>query len=424
MNLQEKGWFQKYLLFRNKINISKDSEIPALTESNKDFSLYRSIQPTGLMYGHPVLPSYIKDDKLKKLAVDERMKIVFIESLLQFADYGMTAIKKSDYPDFSREFASSLTDYYLALYPELEGKATTFWGRKKEKEIIAEEILDKRLYIKGSMLENLWVSFFHNSLLFLDVFYFRKWMEDKEKIATIDQLRKEKEALRFMLLQVIAAASYADNEIERRERKLFNLFLKSADLDSKTIKKAKKLIDERLTVDDITLPELDSWIIKKYILELAILTVWADQEVADDEKEFIQQLSKRLGFSQEEMDASMVAIESFVLTNWNDIQFFLKNKDYKIVGTLLVKRISKIAGINKDRIVTEIRESKELMDLMTASVSRELTVEEKEKVRVQLIDILKLLPTFMIIALPGTFLTLPILFSVLPKSVLPSAFQE
>ena len=115
MNLREKGWFQKYLLFRNKINISKDSEIPALTESNKDFSLYRSIQPTGLMYGHPVLPSYIKDDKLKKLAVDERMKIVFIESLLQFADYGMADIQKSDYSDFSRELASSFTDYYMAI---------------------------------------------------------------------------------------------------------------------------------------------------------------------------------------------------------------------------------------------------------------------------------------------------------------------
>ena len=423
MNLQEKGWFQNYLLFRNKINITKDSEISALT-SNKDFLLYRSIQPTGLMYGHPVLTSFIKDDKLKKLAVDERMKVVLIESLLQFADYDITDIRISDNPDFSNEFASSLIDYYLALYPELEGKATTFWGRKKEKEIVAEEILDKRLYVKGSMLGNLWVSFFHNSLLFLDVLYFRKWMEEKEKIGTIDQLRKEKEALRYSLLQVIAAASYADSEIEHRERKLFNLFLKSADLDQETSKKAKKLIDERLTVDDITLPEVDSWIIRKYILELAILTIWADQEVVDEEKEFIQQLGRKLGFLQEEMDASMVAIESFVLTNWNEIQFFLKNKDYKIVGKLLVRRISKIAGINKDRIGTEIRESKELMNLMAASMSRELTVEEKEKVRVQLIDILKMLPTFAIIALPGTFLTLPILLSMLPKSVLPSAFQE
>ena len=73
---------------------------------------------------------------------------------------------------------------------------------------------------------------------------------------------------------------------------------------------------------------------------------------------------------------------------------------------------------------SEIRESKELMELLKKSAGEELTEEEQRKIRAELLDILKLLPTFVIIALPGSFLTLPLLLKILPKSTLPSSFEE
>jgi hypothetical protein len=39
-------------------------------------------------------------------------------------------------------------------------------------------------------------------------------------------------------------------------------------------------------------------------------------------------------------------------------------------------------------------------------------------------DILKTIPAFVIIALPFTFITLPTLLALLPKSAFPSSFQE
>ena len=54
----------------------------------------------------------------------------------------------------------------------------------------------------------------------------------------------------------------------------------------------------------------------------------------------------------------------------------------------------------------------------------DLNEEEQIKVRTQLIDILKMLPTFVIIALPGSFLTLPLLLKILPKDTLPTEFQN
>jgi len=54
---------------------------------------------------------------------------------------------------------------------------------------------------------------------------------------------------------------------------------------------------------------------------------------------------------------------------------------------------------------------------MRKARSNELTLEEKEQVRLELIHILKTIPTFVIVSLPQRFLTLPILLKILPKNL-------
>jgi len=423
MNLNEKGWLGNYLEFRQKV-IKPRIQQPDDHFNLTDQRLYRTIQPTGIMYGHPVIPEHIVTDKFDQLSVNERMKVVLLECFIQSNARDPGLLNDENQKDFSYELAKDLVNYYLQIFPEMETDTHTFFGKLKKKEDIAEQLLNKRLITRRSLFENIWVSYFHNSLLFIDVFFFRSWLEEKSTIKSIDTLRLGKDKIRLSLLKIIAAAAYADKQIEKEERKLFLMFLRSAHLDQATAKEAKMFIESKLTVDDLDLPAIDSWLLKKYFLELAILTVWADKVVNDDEREFIAELSTKLGFSKEETENSMIAIESFVLTNWDEMHFFLKSKDYEVVGTLLVRQLAKAASKNKDRIATEIKESKELMELMTASLSRELNAEEKEKVKEQLLDLLKMLPTFVIIALPGTFLTLPLMLKILPKSAWPSAFQN
>jgi hypothetical protein len=56
------------------------------------------------------------------------------------------------------------------------------------------------------------------------------------------------------------------------------------------------------------------------------------------------------------------------------------------------------------------------MSQLTRAKSHELSEDEKKKLRVLLIDMLKSIPTFVIISLPQRFLTLPILMQILPKN--------
>ena len=79
---------------------------------------------------------------------------------------------------------------------------------------------------------------------------------------------------------------------------------------------------------------------------------------------------------------------------------------------------------NLDRIVNEVRETRELYELLLKSRNETLTAEEKRKVRAQLFDILKTIPTLAIFALPGGSLALPILIRLLPFNLLPTSFED
>ena len=63
------------------------------------------------------------------------------------------------------------------------------------------------------------------------------------------------------------------------------------------------------------------------------------------------------------------------------------------------------------------------MKLLSQSTYRELTKDEKIKVKEQLLDICKTIPSLTIFLIPGGSLLLPILIKYIP-SLLPSAFNE
>jgi hypothetical protein len=80
---------------------------------------------------------------------------------------------------------------------------------------------------------------------------------------------------------------------------------------------------------------------------------------------------------------------------------------------------------NLDRLLQEIRETRELAELLAkAAAGGALTPADKAKIREQLIDLAKTIPALAIFAAPGGMLLLPILFKLLPFNLLPSSFTD
>ncbi len=410
----EKGWLKEYLEFRK--DILKDLNENIKQSAHPEHSLYRVIQPTGLMYGQPVNDlDYPGSDQWDE---KDRIKLLLAESLINSSLlFHEKPIKNPD--ELSQVILKSLEkigNFYNTIFPELATPTKTLFGKKKTPLELAEKILDKRIDQSEEFSKNFWTQFFHNSLFFLDIFIFGQWIHTNADRIVSDFFKYESEELRFSVVKVIACAAHANANVEYEERRLLDFFLQSTDLSPEKKKEAKKLFNEGISIEEINLPTNNSWILKKYFIEIAILTIWADKRVEDSEMQFLKKLCAHVGFSEDDLENSLMAIEGFVLEHWDQLTSLQNKQDYQQVSERFISRMNKVTSAHKNRLLKEVHESKSLMTLLSKAKSQELTDQEKLEMQEMLIAVLKSIPTFVIISLPQRFLTLPMLLKILPQN--------
>ena len=106
-----------------------------------------------------------------------------------------------------------------------------------------------------------------------------------------------------------------------------------------------------------------------------------------------------------------------------EIPYFNYSNPVKHFYDQTTQNVEVLITRNKKRLYKELSESKELMVLLAKSTHRDLDEKEKKKVKKQLLDICKTVPSLTVFMLPGGSLLLPILIKFIPK-LLPSAFNE
>lgn len=409
----EKGWLKEYLEFRQ--DLLKGRTNGKRKASHPEHSLYQIIQPTGLMYGQSV--EAIDHPDAKRWSEKERMKILLAESLISSAllFHEKQILSDEELSAVILKTLENISNFYNNIFPELATPSKTLLGRKKSPLELAEKILDKRMDFKPEDSRNFWTQFFHNSLLFLDIFIFGQWIHTNADRIVSDFFKYERDELRFSVVKIIAAAAHANSTIEFEERRLLEFFLSSSGLSAEHKKQASAIFEKGIEIELLNLPTNNSWILKKYFLEMAILTIWSDKKVEEKEQVFLKRLCEYLGFTDDDLENSMIAIEGFVLEHWEELNQLQNKQDYQQVSEQFVRRMAKITEKNKNRLIREVQERQELMELLIKARSNELNDSEKDRLKSLLISVLKTLPTLVIISLPQHFLTLPILLKILPK---------
>ena len=124
-------------------------------------------------------------------------------------------------------------------------------------------------------------------------------------------------------------------------------------------KEALKIFEEGFAIEDINLPSENSWILKRFFLEVAILTIWADKKVEQVELDFLKQFCHYLSFSDEDLENSMISIEGFMLEHWGELEYLQDKQDYQQVSEQFIKRVGKLAEKNKTRLIKKIQENEE-----------------------------------------------------------------
>ena len=103
-------------------------------------------------------------------------------------------------------------------------------------------------------------------------------------------------------LTAITLSAYSDGVIEDREKSMFNLFLASASLDEEQREIAKKQFKKGADFSDLSADIEGHWLLKRFLLSVATLTIFSNHEIIDDEVKFLKDLAKKLSISEIEME--------------------------------------------------------------------------------------------------------------------------
>ncbi len=428
-NFAGKGWLSRYISVRRDVlNVTADrQELEKLYyATSRDHSLYKNIQPTGLLYGHPVNLTNARTSLIASLADKDRMKVIlaesfFTNSLLSRFQY---IHNEKDMQEIMDDSTIGISQFYQQLYPAFQRNIKDFIIRRSDFYQMAEMVLTNRvLYARPKKYRtNFWSRFFSNSLLFLDVFYYGEWMLSEDRRSTSDRIAHAKEEMRSRILQVIGAASYSDGSLDAEERKLFDYFLRSADLLPLTKRILREQFNDGIKLEDIDF-DLSNWILKRYLLEIAILTVWSDKQVLESEKEFLSALTTKLGFTETEKENATLAIESFIIEYWDQVNY-LQGNSFALLGEKYGERISFVMEAHELQLKNDIYRNRYLVTNLEKYQNGTISEHEKHKTKILMINILKRIPSFNIISLPSNYLTLDKIISRLPASCLPKTVSH
>lgn len=363
---------------------------------------YESLRNTGFLYGHVVSFGDGIKIETKGWLEEERSKTGLLLALYRM--YCLTT-QKSD----AAEFILKATSFYHHMNPG---------GFNLLKKILPggtsssnlEELISQRVSTNQDIVSKNFSNIVTNALLFVDVLAFRKYLELGE--IPEKYLPKFEEAV----INIVSLALSAKTVKSAHDDLLLKLFEAS-------VRYTKFSRSGISNPEDLTLDYFWDPLEKYYFIDLAGLALWTDGVIENEEAYFLYKLGESLGVKDEFVARSIIDTNAFISHYRNEIPYFNHASPVKNFYDHMTQMVVTLITRNRKRLVKEISQSGELMKLLAQSTQRELDAKEKKKVKRQILDICKTVPSLTIFLLPGGGLLLPILIKFIP-TLLPSAFNE
>ena len=390
MNPSGAGWIVKFgqLVDENQHSYSNFQD------------LYNGLKKTGFVYGiNTQVPEFIEVEHT--LSEDEKAKINLLIGLyFVYASEEQTTHFES--------FVNTIFNFYRSLgVHKISFLNKILTGNKTSDQL--EKLIDSRVYLEDNVISKTFNSIITNSLLFIDILVFKRYLHQQEEI------RKYAQNLEYIAINVTYHALNS-KEKERNDERLAQLFKSSLTFIDNDAQSFDGSYREKL------LQNYSIWE-NQYFLDIACLSVWEDNSLDYKESEFIYGIGQDLGFEKKQIARSLEEITSFFNKNATDIPFLKDNNMAMQFYESMSKVVNKLILRNSKRLQKELSESAELVALLSKSTLRDLSAEEKKKVQNQLIDIFKSIPSLAIFILPGGAVLLPIFIKLVPK-LLPSSFDD
>lgn len=393
INPSAQGWIDKFFSKYYLLNS------PYLYNS-KDF--YCRTRETGYIYGHVTRIDTIENVPIDNWTSEEISKVALLNSLYGIYQLNEKQPSKDDFIKLALKFYDSLQTNGFSLLKKIlpnESKSNRL-----------EKIIDERVQTNENVFIKNFSHLVTNALLFIDVLAFQNFLINRE--LSKNYIQKTEETI-VGLISLALNAKTTKSNYDDLLIKLFESSVRYTKFSNKNVEDLKAL----------NLELLQTKLEKYYLMDLASMAVWNDRIMDKQESVFLYDLADILELDHEYIAESLDFLDAFISANKKDIPFFNYSNPIKHFYDQTTQSVVTLITRNKKRLQKELSESKELLVLLALSTHRELNAQEKKKVKKQLLDVCKTIPSLTIFLLPGGSLLLPILIKFIPK-ILPSSFNE
>jgi hypothetical protein len=393
INPSASGWIDKFFI---KQKLSER----AVSETEESF--YQKLRDTGFIYGHIISFDTSFSIESKGWFKEEISKIALLNAL--YSIFCLTS-KEND----SAKFIEQANVFYNQMHPQGFSLLKKILP-KDTAALTLEKIIDERVQTNENIINKNFSHLVTNALLFIDVLAFRQYLihaEIPEKY-----LKKIEETI----VNIVTLAL----KIKTNKTQYDNLLIK---LFEASIRYSKFSKNTDLTIEALQLDYFTNELEKKYLVDIAGMALWSDGVIENNEAYFLYTLARTFSISDEFVEQSIISTDGFIAKHKKEIPYFNYSNPVKHFYDQTTQSVITLISRNKTRLLKEIVQSKELMLLLAHSTRRDLDEKEKKKIKKQLLDICKTIPSLTIFLFPGGSLLLPILIKFIP-TLLPSAFNE
>jgi hypothetical protein len=393
INASASGWIDKFFA-------EQGSPTVPMTNDYDDF--YKKIRETGFVYGHIVSIDTRERIDTKGWTTEEISKVALLNTLCNTFEITTQEV------DFKKFVATALR-FYKKIHPETYNLLKKILPKDNASQSL-EKLITERVKTNENIISKNFSHIVTNALLFEDVLAFTRFLVYNE--IPENYLKKLEESL----LSVVTLALKTKSHPSKYDDLLIRLFESSVRFTKFSQVNVQNL--EALQLDYFS-----SVLERYYLIDLACLSMWSDENIEQTEVSFLYELAKVLKVNPEFISVSIQNTDDFIKKNKKEIPYFNYSNPVKHFYDQATQTVIVLISRNKNRLMKELSKSGELMILLAHSTHRDLNDKEKKKIKKQLLDICKTIPSLTIFLLPGGSLLLPILIKFIPK-LLPSAFNE
>ncbi|MFV5695890.1 LETM1-related biofilm-associated protein [Flavobacterium sp. LB3P122] len=393
INPSASGWIDKFFVEQK---FSKETVFKTTD------SFYQKVRNTGFIYGHIIAFETVNKIETKGWFKEEISKVALLNTL-----YNIFCLTKQEIS--SENFIKEAVDFYNQMNPQGFNLFKKILP-KNSLSLTLEKIIDERVQTNDTIISKNFSHLVTNALLFIDVVAFRQYLihgEIPEKY-----LKKIEETI-VNLVTLALKIKLNKSQYDDLLIKLFEASIRYSKFSRVPVQSL-----ETLQLDYFT-HELE----KYYLIDIAGMALWSDGIIENNEAYFLHSLAEMVSITDDFVNQSINSTNEFITQHKKDIPYFNYSNPVKHFYDQTTQSVVTLVSRNKNRLIKEIVQSKELMLLLASSTRRDLDEKEKKKVKKQLLDICKTIPSLTIFLLPGGSLLLPILIKFIP-TLLPSAFNE